>query len=437
MISAFRGRFRFTETELLLAPSLMAIVGLLTIFLVPRHSLDWTWSDIWISFAFVAIILGINISFGVLGVRGDQVLFPVTAALSGLGLLMIQRLYPALASINPYFNTLAQKQFVFLVAGFAVLWLTTISFRGRINLLRRYKYTALFLSLGLLAATFVFGTSVNGARIWISAGPIQIQPSEIVKVTLVIFMAGYLDENKDLLGSVWRVGFLRLPPIPYLLPMILMWLASVLVLVVQNDLGTALLFFGIFLVMIYMATAKPLYVVIGLASFAIASYGAYVAFDRIGDRVQNWLDPWQDPIFVGYQPIQSDYSLTAGGVIGTGLAQGQPWRIPEVHTDFVFSAIGEELGLLGSVAVLALFMVLVMRAFGIAISSRSGFSRLLAGGLAATLALQTVIIIGGVLRVIPLTGITLPFISYGGSSLLTNFLIIGLLLAISDQNRAV
>jgi cell division protein FtsW (lipid II flippase) len=357
--------------------------------------------------------------------------------LSGLGLLMIQRLYPALASINPYFNSLAQKQFVFLVAGLAVLWLTTIFFRGRINLLRRYKYTALVLSLGLLAATFVFGTSVNGARIWISAGPIQIQPSEIVKVTLVIFMAGYLDENKDLLGSVWRVGFLRLPPIPYLLPMILMWLASVLVLVVQNDLGTALLFFGIFLVMIYMATARPLYVVIGLASFALASSGAYVAFDRIGDRVQNWLDPWKDPIFVGYQPIQSDYSLTAGGVIGTGLAQGQPWRIPEVHTDFVFSAIGEELGLLGSVAVLALFMVLVMRAFGIAVSSRSGFSRLLAGGLAATLALQTVIILGGVLRVIPLTGITLPFISYGGSSLLTNFLIIGLLLAISDQNRAV
>jgi cell division protein FtsW (lipid II flippase) len=204
---------------------------------------------------------------------------------------------------------------------------------------------------------------------------------------------------------------------------------------VQNDLGTALLFFGIFLVMIYMATSKPIYVIAGFASFAIASYGAYVAFDRIGDRVQNWLNPWQDPLIVGYQPIQSDYSLTAGGLLGTGLAQGQPWRIPEVHTDFVFSAVGEELGLLGTVAVLALFLVLVMRGFGIAMASRSGFARLLAGGLTATLALQTVIIIGGVLRVIPLTGITLPFISYGGSSLLTNFLIVGLLLAISDQNR--
>jgi cell division protein FtsW (lipid II flippase) len=436
MIAAARSRLRLTEFELLVAPSLMAIVGLLTIFLVPKHTLDWKWSDISISFAFVGIILGINVSFSVFGLRGDQVIFPVTAALSGLGLLMIQRLYPDLVEIKPYYKTLAQKQFIFLVAGFAVLWVTAIFFRGRINLLRRYKYTALVLSLGLLAATFILGTEVNGARIWIDLGPFQLQPSEIVKVTLVVFMAGYLDEYRDLIGSSWRVGFLRLPPIPYLLPMVLMWLASVMVLVVQNDLGTALLFFGIFLVMIYMATARPLYVVVGLLSFAVASYGAYVAFDRIGDRVQNWLDPWHDPLVVGYQPIQSDYSLTAGGIIGEGLAQGQPWRIPEVHTDFVFSAIGEELGLLGSLAVLALYLILVMRGFGIAMACRSGFSRLLAGGLASIIALQTVIIIGGVLRVIPLTGITLPFISYGGSSLLTNFVVIGLLLAISDQNRA-
>ena len=208
-----------------------------------------------------------------------------------------------------------------------------------------------------------------------------------------------------------------------------------LVLVVQNDLGSALLLFGIFLGMLYIASGRALYVVFGLGSFALASWGAYAAFDRIGIRVQNWLDPWQDPLDTGFQQVQSDYALASGGLFGSGMGLGRPWSIPEVHTDFVFAAIGEELGILGTLGILALYLVLVMRGYAIALAARTASPSLLAAGLTTAIGLQVVIIVGGVIRLLPLTGITLPFVSYGGSSLLTNFLIVGLLLRISADRR--
>ena len=432
-----RPTFRLTEFQLLVAPSLLTVVGLLTIFLAPRDDTRWSWADIWVSLAYVATVAGISISFGVIGFRGDQVLLPVTATLAGLGLLMIQRLQPDLAAIDPNLAGLAENQLIFLGIGLAVLWLI-VAASGRLRLLvmlRRYKYTALILSLALLAVTFVFGVEINGAKLWLSIGPFLAQPSEIVKVTLVVFLAAYLEDKRDLLGSAWRLGPLRLPPLPYLLPMGVMWAASLMVLVVQNDLGAALLFFGIFLVMLYVASGRPLYVSIGLITFAVACWAAAQAFGRVAIRVQNWLDPWQDPRFAGFQPVQSDYALATGGFFGTGLGLGQPWYIPEVQTDYVFSALGEELGLLGTVAILALYLVLVMRGYLIALTTPDGFACLVAVGLATILGLQTLIIVGGVIRIIPLTGITLPFVSYGGSSLLTNFLIVGLLLHISGMRR--
>ncbi|MDQ3043743.1 MAG: putative lipid II flippase FtsW [Chloroflexota bacterium] len=428
-----RPTFRFTETQLLVAPALLIIVGLLTIFLVPRGDVAWSWSDIWVSLAYGGAILAMSLSFSLSGFRGDQILLPLTATLAGLGLLMIQRLHPDLVAQDAGYAGLAEKQLIYIVIGLLVLWLTVIV--RPLGLLRRYKYTWLLLSFGLLVSTIFLGSEINGAKLWIQIGPFQAQPSEIVKVTMVIFLAGYLDDKRDLIGSSWRVGMLTLPPVPYLLPMSLMWLASLMVLVLQNDLGAALLFFGVFLVMLYVASGRAVYVVVGLLSFALACWGAYQVFNRIGIRVQNWLDPWQDPLDVGYQQVQSDYALASGGLFGTGLGSGRPTFIPAVHTDFIFSAIGEELGLLGTLAVLALYFLLVMRGFAIALRARDSFARLVAAGLSSILALQTVIIIGGVVRLIPLTGITLPFVSYGGSSLLTNFLIVGLLLNISGLHR--
>lgn len=435
-ISLRHAALRWTEARLLVAPSLLTVVGLLTIFLAREGTTSWSWSDVSVSLVFVAAVAGISLTFGLLGHRGDQQLLPITAALAGLGLLMIQRLHPDLAAIDPGYESLAVKQLVFLGVGLAILWASVTVFRP-VNLLRRYKYTWLGLSYGLLIVTFLFGTEINGARLWLDVGPFQIQPSEIVKVTLVAFLAGYLDEKRDLLGpqAAWTVGPFRLLPLPYLAPMGLMWGSSLVVLIVQNDLGSALLLFGIFLGMLYMATGRVLYVVVGLLTFALACWAAYLAFSRIGIRVQNWLDPWRDPLDSGYQQVQSDYALSSGGLFGTGLGLGQPWYIPEVQTDFVFSAIGEELGLLGTLGVLGLYFLLTMRGYAIALSAPDGFQRLLAGGLTTAVGLQTLIIIGGVVRLIPLTGITLPFVSYGGSSLLTNFLIVGLLLSISDAGR--
>jgi cell division protein FtsW (lipid II flippase) len=437
MQARFRPTFRATEFNLLLIPAALAIVGLLMIFVVGRGAVDWTWGDIWVSLAFSAAVLFISVTFGIRGFRGDEVVLPITAALSVLGMLMIQRLHPDLAAISDGYAMVAQRHLMYLAAGLVLLWLVVmLSGPLRVlNWLRKYKYTWLIATLALQAATFFVGTEVYGARLWIQIGPIQIQPSEIVKVTLVIFLASYLDDKRDLIGSSWQVGRLSLPPIPYLLPMGIMWGASLLTLVALNDLGSALLFYGIFLTMLYLASGRFIYVGVGLITFAAASWMAWHTFARIGIRVQNWIDPWRDPYVTGYQQVQSDYALASGGLFGTGFGQGGPTFIPEVHTDFVFSAIGEELGLLGTLAVITLYFVLVMRGYAIALRAEDGFVQLLAAGLSTSLAIQTMIIVGGVTRLIPLTGITLPFISYGGSSLITNFGIVGLLLFMSSLPR--
>ncbi len=264
---------RLTELQLLVAPSLLMIVGLLTVFLAPRGDSVWSWSDISISLVYVGAMFGISLSFSLLGFRGDETLLPITMTLAGLGLLMIQRLQPDLAALDSGYAGLAQRQLIYLSIGLALMWATVIFFR-HLHLLRRYKYTALVLSLAMLAATVVFGTEIYGAKLWISIGPFQAQPSEIAKVSMVIFLAAYLEDKRDLLGSSWRMGRLALPPIPYLLPMIVMWAACLLILVLQNDLGTALLFFGIFVVMLYVASGRLLYVTTARISFAGACWYA-------------------------------------------------------------------------------------------------------------------------------------------------------------------
>jgi cell division protein FtsW (lipid II flippase) len=434
-VTQARPRIRWTEAQLLSLPSFLLLVGLFTIAVAERRALSGgDLSELRPGLIVAGLLYASSLVLGVVGFRGDQVLLPVASALAAFGVVLVDRFRTALGEQSDFYAGIGARHLIYLAAGLVILLVAAVT-PVSLELFRRYKYTALLASLALLLATFLFGTEVSGARLWISVGPIQIQPSEIVKVTLVIFLAAYLAEKRELIGSSWRIGFLRLPPVPYLTPMVAMWAASLMVLVVLNDLGSALLFFGIFLVMLYAATGRPVYVLTGLVTFAIACWLAYALFDRIGIRVQNWLDPWADPLDTGYQQVQSDYALASGGILGKGLGLGQPWRIPAVHTDYVFSAIGEELGLLGTTALLALYLVLVMRGFAIAIKSPDPFNRLLATGLTATIGLQTVIIVGGVVRLIPLTGITLPFVSYGGSSLLTNCLIIGLLLNISGADR--
>src|SRR5207248_1056832 len=290
-----------------------------------------------------------------------------------------------------------------------------------------------------VAATLRFGSdagSGTGVNLWFDFGFFQFQPSELLKVLLVIFLAGYLDDKRDLLASPYKLGPISLPPLPYLAPLLLLWVLALVLFVAQKDLGSALLFFGIFLAMLYVASGRPFYVVGGLLLFFAAAYTLnaffHSQFAHIQERVDIWLNPWPVGNQEGYQIVQSLFALASGGVLGSGIGFGSPGYIPAVHTDMVIAAIGEELGLAGTLAVIALFMLLVYRGYHIALLARTGYEQLLAVGLTTILGLQTLIIIGGAIKMIPLTGITLPFISYGGSSLITNFVVVGLLLRISS-----
>jgi cell division protein FtsW (lipid II flippase) len=309
-----------------------------------------------------------------------------------------------------------------------------------VDWLARYKYTWAAAGSLLVLTTFVLGVDLNesGMRLWIGAGGVYFQPSELYKVILVIFLAAYLAERRELIALAgWRVGPLRLPPLPYLLPLLVVWLLSLGLVVVQRDLGAALLFFGVFLALLYVATARLDYAAAGLGAFAVGGVIAYQLFGHVRDRVAVWLDPFAEAQGRGYQIVQALYALAAGGVLGTGLGYGYPEYIPAVHTDFAIAAIGEELGLLGSLGVVALYLLLVYRGFRIALRAPDAYLQLLAVGLTTVLGLQALVILGGTTRLIPLTGVTLPFISYGGSSLLVNYAIVGLLLRISAERPRV
>jgi cell division protein FtsW (lipid II flippase) len=285
----------------------------------------------------------------------------------------------------------------------------------------------------LLPALPVIGHEVRGARIWVQLGPIQFQPGEFAKLLLIIFLAGYLREKREVLaqGRLKDFG-----------PLLLIWSGTMVVLFQTGDLGQALLYFGIFLGMVYVATARVSFAAAGLALFVAGSYVLYQIVPRVGVRVTAWLDPWSDREGAGYQVIQSLYSIANGGFFGTGFGRGTFTTtegtnlIPDVHTDFIYSAIAQEIGLVGAAALLLVFMLFVVRGFRAALLASDGFSKLLAAGLTFGFALQTFIIVGGILRLIPLTGITLPFVSYGGSSIVANFVLLAGLLLVSNRANA-
>jgi len=359
--------------------------------------------------------------------RADPALFPVAGVLVGLGFAMIFRLSGGLAA----------EQATWILVGIFAFAVTLIVVRD-VRMLDAYTYTIGLLGLVLLLLPTVpgIGRTINGARLWVQVGPIGFQPAEIGKVLIVIFLASYLNQKRELLQvATSRIGPLRLPSAKHLAPVLLAWGASLAILFVQRDLGASLLYFGIFVVMLWVATGRVAYLVIGFLLFAAGAYLGWTLFDHVQLRVDVWLnalDP--DRVFdQGFgQLAQAQFAMATGGIVGTGLGLGSPGLIPFAATDFIFAAIGEELGLLGTTGILLLYVVLVGKGLRIAVAATDGFAKLLAVGLSTLIALQAFVIVGGVTRVIPLTGVTLPFVSYGGSSLVSNFVLLALLIRISS-----
>jgi cell division protein FtsW (lipid II flippase) len=359
----------------------------------------------------------------------DPVLLPVVVALNGLGLAVIYRI--DLASRTDY----STKQLMWATFGVVLFALVMVVIRDH-RRLQAYTYVSGLAAVLLLLLPLVpgLGKEINGSRIWIGVGSFSFQPGEVSKVLLVVAFSSYLVLHRDALALAGRrVLGIDLPRGRDLGPILMMWLISLAILVFQRDLGSSLLFFGIFVLMLYVATERAGWLFVGAAMFAGGALLGYTLFGHVRLRVQGWLDPFSDERFG--QIVEGMYGMAWGGLVGRGLGQGEPWRIPYSYSDFIVAALGEELGLTGIIAVLLLFGLLVERALRTALIGRDAFGKLMATGLGVMFALQVFVVVGGVTKLIPLTGLTTPFMSYGGSSLVANWVAIALLLRISDQVR--
>ena len=430
---------RRRELGLLLAVAAALALGDLSLGLTRTGTL--TMVDPAALLLYLGALLVVHLALVTAGRRVDEVLLPTVGLLGGIGLLLAERLPQDLVvqRVGPTVLGLASLQLVWLILALAIAGVVAIAVRSD-RWLRLYKYTWAAAGLGLLVLTFVLGTDVNGTRLTLDLGPVSGQPSELLKVILVVFFAAYLAENRVLLADarVRVVGRLTVPPAPYLLPAGLMLALALGIVVIQKDLGAALLFYAVFLCLFYLATGSKVDVALGIGLFLVGFVLLALVFPHVRDRVATWLDPWADPLGTGFQTIQALHAFARGGLLGTGLGAGLPTiggqlPIPAVHTDFPLAALGEELGMAGVLAILGCYLVVVARGLRIAAAAADDVRALLCAGLALVIGVQAAIIAAGNLKLIPLTGITLPFISYGGSSLLVNGLILGLLLAFSDR----
>ncbi len=373
---------------------------------------------------FVAFLLA-HFAIRKLAPNADPALLPITFALSGIGIAFVTRLAPAAAT----------RQLVWMFAGVAALVVILLLVR-KLDRLSNYKYTLMIVGVLLLLSPMlpVIGNEINGSRLWLNIGGFSFQPGELAKIFIVLFLAAYLAQNREMLSVfTWRIGPVNLPSLQTLLPLIVMWALAFLIVVLEKDLGSALVLFLMFIVMLYVATGKKFYVVAGLVLAAVAAVVLFFMFGHVQQRVDIWLDPFADAQGSGYQIVQSLYSLADGGLFGIGIGRGMADMIPYAESDFIFSAIGEEAGLLGAAGVLLLYLVFAIRGIYTAARAKSDFSSFVAVGVTSIVILQAFIIVGGITRLIPLTGITLPFISQGGSSLLAGFIIVGLLLRAGDE----
>ncbi len=375
--------------------------------------------------ALLGLLVVAHLANRVLAKGADGTILPLAALLHGVGYVIIARLSERSASLQTTWT------FVAIVA-----YVATLVIIQRTADLAHYQWSFLAIGATLLLLPLVpgIGNTKGGARIWVSIGPINFQPGEFAKIALALFFAGYLADRRELIAAgAWRVGPFHLPELRHLLPIALAWGFAVVVMVAEKDLGSSLLFFTLFVVMMWVSTERASYLVIGLLLFSGAAFVAWRLFDHVKTRVAIWRNPWPQYEGRGYQIVQSMFAFANGGTSGTGLGLGSPNKIPVAKTDFIFAAIGEELGLLGTTAILIGFLLMIGGGLRIAVRADRAFEKLLATGLTTIVGMQAFIIIGGVTRVVPLTGIALPFVSYGGSSLLANYVLLALLVRVSDS----
>jgi cell division protein FtsW (lipid II flippase) len=421
---------RTRELGFLIPAALVGLLGAASVASAQSHSMGSG------PLAVVGVIAGLfmlmHITLRVRAPLADPYLLPIVAVLTALGMVTLYR-------INP---VLAREQVLWLAVATAV-FVGVLIFIPDHHVLEQYRYLFGVAAVGLLFATVIFGTDISGAKLWIRLpGGQTLQPSELTKVLLVVFLAGYLRDKRELLAiPTRRVLGIPMPPIEVLGPMLLVMASCLGILGLLNDFGTPLLYFGVFVAMLYIASGRATYVMAGIGLFAVGAVGVWAVIPHVQTRVDTWLHPFSDAQGQGYQIVQSLYALANAGMIGPGWGQGYlvqangHYVVPVLDTDFIFTAYAAELGFLGAVALLCLFIVLVARGLTIAAEAPDGFSKLLAVGLATTLGIQAFVIVGGIIRVIPLTGVTLPFMSYGGSSVVTNFAIVALLAVTSHRSR--
>ena len=385
------------------------------------------------------LVLVLHVVLRVVAPEADPFILPIAAVLNGIGIAEIYRI--DLASKAAGWDSAGVRQIVWTGMAIVIATIVLVLVRNY-RVLQRYRYIAMFVGIALLLLPMLpgIGRSINGAQVWIGIGPFSFQPGELAKVALAIFFAGYLVTARDSLSMVGRkVLGMTFPRARDLGPILVVFAASMIVLIFQKDLGTSLLYFGLFLVMLYVATGRASWIVLGLALFFAGAVVANFALSYVHGRVDSWLNAFSNSNYNAqggsYQLVQGIFGLAHGGLIGTGFGLGAPQKTPLANSDFIFSSLGEELGLVGIFAILALYLLFVSRGLRIGFAGQDDFVRLLSVGLAFVIGLQVFIVIGGVTRVIPLTGLTTPFLAAGGSSLVANWIIAALLLRLSDTVR--
>ena len=427
---------RNAELLLLCLATAITAVALLIVQANQERALHWDLAGY--PLAFLALFASAHLAIRRFAPYADPLLLPVVALLNGLGLVMIHRLDLADSAVGGKTYPSANQQMLWTLLGVTAFALA-VTFLKDHRKLARYGYICGLAGLIFLAIPAVLPRSLseqNGAKIWILFPGFSIQPAELSKILLLIFFSAVLVAKRGLFTSAGKhVMGMDLPRARDLAPLLAAWVISVGVMIFEKDLGTSLLLYASFLVVVYLATQRFSWVVIGLTLFAAGSVVAYYVFDHVRVRVQTWLNPFGDPEGSGYQIVQSLFGFATGGIFGTGLGNGQPDTVPAASTDFIIAAFGEELGLVGLAAVLMLYTIVIMRGLRTAIAVRDSFGKLQAAGLASTLAIQLFIVVGGVTKLIPLTGLTTPWMSYGGSSLLANYLLLAILVRISHAAR--